>query len=118
MLSTLGYAAIGFADDYMKVIHHRNLGLTGRSKLMLQFLLAFFVWQNWTAIWILGLVNLLSGATIAFDLPTRQAFVVEMVGTEDVANAVALNSSIFNAARLLGPALGALIIATISIEMM
>ncbi|HSM87395.1 MAG TPA: phospho-N-acetylmuramoyl-pentapeptide-transferase [Candidatus Limnocylindrales bacterium] len=40
VLSTLAFAAIGFADDYIKVVHKRNLGLTGRSKLLLQFLVA------------------------------------------------------------------------------
>ncbi len=110
----LGIYAGTVADEFPK----RKIIIITQSLLgVFAFLLAFFVWQNWTAIWILGLVNLLAGATIAFDLPTRQAFVVEMVGKDDVANAVALNSSIFNAARLIGPALGALIIATISIEM-
>jgi len=110
----LGVYGGTFADEFPK----RKIIIITQSLLaMFAFLLAFFVWQNWTAIWILGLVNLLSGATIAFDLPTRQAFVVEMVGKEDVPNAVALNSAIFNAARLIGPALGALIIATISLEM-
>jgi phospho-N-acetylmuramoyl-pentapeptide-transferase len=40
MLSTLAFGAIGFTDDYLKVVHKRNLGLTGRSKLLLQFLVA------------------------------------------------------------------------------
>ena len=110
----LGLYAGTVADEFPK----RKIILITQSLLgLFALLLAFFVWQNWTALWILGLANLLSGATIAFDLPTRQAFVVEMVGKEDVANAVALNSAVFNAARLIGPALGALIIATISIEM-
>ena len=43
LIATLAFAAIGFADDYLKVIHHRNLGLTGRSKLMLQVLVAVFI---------------------------------------------------------------------------
>ena len=43
MVATLAFAGIGFADDYLKVVHHRNLGLTGRSKLMLQVLVAVFV---------------------------------------------------------------------------
>lgn len=41
--STLAFASIGFADDYLKVIHHRNLGLTGKTKLLLQILTSFFV---------------------------------------------------------------------------
>jgi phospho-N-acetylmuramoyl-pentapeptide-transferase len=43
VFSTAAFAAVGFADDYMKVVHRRNLGLTGRSKLMLQFLIAIAV---------------------------------------------------------------------------
>ncbi len=42
-LSTLAFGGIGFADDYLKIVHRRNLGLTGRSKLLLQFLFAFLV---------------------------------------------------------------------------
>ena len=53
---------------------------------------------------LLGLVN-------AVDNPTRQSFVVEMVGSEDVANAVALNSAVFNGARIVGPAIGGVLIA-------
>ena len=40
MVATIGYGAIGFADDYLKVVHRRNLGLTGRSKMMFQILIA------------------------------------------------------------------------------
>jgi phospho-N-acetylmuramoyl-pentapeptide-transferase len=43
LLATLAFAAIGFADDYLKVVHHRSLGLTGRSKLMLQVLVAIAI---------------------------------------------------------------------------
>ncbi|MDQ2731598.1 MAG: MFS transporter, partial [Armatimonadota bacterium] len=52
----------------------------------------------------------IQGLNAAFDNPTRQAFVVEMVGREDLANAVALNSGLFNAARIVGPGIGGLII--------
>jgi MFS family permease len=50
------------------------------------------------------------GITNAVDMPTRQAFTVEMVGREDVANAIALNSAIFNGARIIGPAIAGLTI--------
>ena len=43
VLSTIAFASIGFADDYLKVIHHRNLGLTGRTKLMLQILTSLVI---------------------------------------------------------------------------
>ena len=55
------------------------------------------------------------GLTNALDMPTRQAFVVEMVGREDLPNAVALNSSLFNMARILGPGLGGLLIAWLGV---
>ena len=56
----------------------------------------------------------LLGITNVFEIPTRQAFLVEMVGKEDLPNAVALQSSIFNMARALGPALAGLLLATLS----
>ena len=51
------------------------------------------------------------GVVYAFDMPARQALVHELVDTEDLANAVALNSSMINAARIVGPALAGLVVA-------
>lgn len=62
------------------------------------------VWQVWLLAALLGLVN-------AIEMPVRQAFVMEMVGRQDVANAVALNSAVFNGSRIVGPALAGLLIA-------
>ncbi len=67
------------------------------------------LWQVYILALVLGLAN-------AFEQPTRQAFVVEMVGREDLMNAVALNSGMFNAARLIGPAIGGFVIATVGVE--
>jgi MFS family permease len=66
-------------------------------------------------VWEVLVLALLLGFTNSFDMPTRQAFVVEMVGREDLPNAIALNSSIFNMARVIGPGLGGLIIAFVGI---
>lgn len=63
--------------------------------------------QIWHVLFFAGL----SGLFAAFDMPTRQSFVAEMVGKEDLPSAVALNSSIFNAARALGPAVAGLLLA-------
>ncbi len=63
--------------------------------------------QIWHVLFFAGL----SGLFAAFDMPTRQSFVAEIVKKEDVASAVALNSSIFNAARALGPAVAGLLLA-------
>ena len=61
--------------------------------------------------WHVYLLALLFGVGTAFDAPTRQSFVVEMVGRDELSNAVGLNSASFNAARLLGPALAGLLIS-------
>src|SRR2546425_3904536 len=63
---------------------------------------------------VLVLASLL-GLTNSVDMPTRQAFVVEMVGREDLPNAIALNSSLFNMARIVGPGLGGLLIAWLGV---
>ncbi|WP_437805792.1 MFS transporter [Sorangium sp. So ce1078] len=57
--------------------------------------------------------SVLLGVVNAFDIPTRQAFVVEMVGREDLANAIALNSSMFNGARIIGPAVAGILVGAI-----
>lgn len=64
-------------------------------------------------VWYVGALAILLGVVNAVDMPTRQAFVVEMVGKEDLHNAIALNSSMFNSARVLGPALAGLLVAAV-----
>ena len=63
--------------------------------------------------WQILALALASGLARAFEIPTRQAFVPQLVEREDIPNAVALNSVIFNAARLVGPAVGGVLIATV-----
>ena len=65
-----------------------------------------------TISWILALAAL-SGVVNAFDIPARQAFAIDMVGRGDLVNAIALNSSIFNGARVIGPAIAGLLVARI-----
>src|SRR5207302_10647981 len=62
-------------------------------------------------LWHILILAALLGLTNSLDMPTRQAFVVEMVGRKDLPNAIALNSSLFNMARIVGPGIGGLIIA-------
>src|SRR5713226_4071623 len=66
-------------------------------------------------IWEVLVLASLLGLTNSIDMPTRQAFVVEMAGREDLPNAIALNSSLFNMARVVGPGLGGLIIALLGV---
>ena len=63
--------------------------------------------------WQILVLALASGVARAFEIPTRQAFVPQLVDRQEIPNAVALNSVIFNAARLVGPALGGVLIATV-----
>jgi MFS family permease len=83
--------------------------------LMLQaFLLTFLVLSNVIEVWQIMLLNIFSGIVNAFDLPGRQSFIVEIVEKrEDLGNAIALNSSIFNSARLAGPSIAGLLISAV-----
>ena len=63
-------------------------------------------WEVFLVVTAFGLINVVDG-------PTRQAFVPEMVGSDQLPNAVALNSTVFNGARVVGPALGGILIATV-----
>jgi MFS family permease len=71
-------------------------------------------WVTWTGhvtvAWLLGLATM-NGLITAFEVPARQSLVIELVGREDLPGAIALNSSGFNLARVVGPSIGALIIA-------
>lgn len=67
---------------------------------------------GWVQLWQVLAAALLLGTANAVDLPSRQSFVVEMVGREDLLNAIALNSLSFNAARVIGPAIAGVIVAT------
>jgi len=67
-------------------------------------------------VWMILVLAVLLGCVNALEMPVRQAFAVEMVGREDVVNAIALNSAIFNAARVVGPAVAGLTIAVFDIS--
>jgi MFS family permease len=80
---------------------------------------AFVLWAlvafKVITLWEIYLLALLIGLANAFDQPGRQAFVAEMVPDEDVGNAIALNSLLFNAARTLGPAIAGFTIAAVGV---
>ncbi len=102
------------ADEFPK---RRILVITQASAAVQAVLLAVAIWTNNATIILIGAANLILGIVNAFDMPTRQAFVVDMASKEDVTNAVALNSAVFNAARLIGPAFAGYIIFALSISM-
>jgi MFS family permease len=100
------------ADKFPK----RNILVFTQSFSMLQATaLWLLVFTHTVQLWHVMVLALLLGLTNSLDMPTRQAFVVEMVGREDLPNAVALNSSIFNMARIVGPGIGGLVIAGLGV---
>jgi MFS family permease len=102
-----------FAD---RVPKRRFLVGTQTAAMLQALVLGVLVSTGAVRIWHVYLLALALGVNNAFDNPTRQAFVPEMVGRELVANAVALNSTLFNAARIIGPAIGGITIATVGID--
>jgi MFS family permease len=93
---------------------HRLLIATQVLALLQSLALAILALTGVVQIWHVILLSVFQGLINAFDMPARQAFVVEMVEKrEDLANAIALNSSMVNAARLIGPSIGGVIIAVV-----
>lgn len=82
------------------------------AMMLLAFILALLCWAGVVRFWHVLLLAFLLGAAMAIDTPARQAFAVELVGKEDLTNAIALNSSIFHGARVLGPAAAGVLVAT------
>jgi MFS family permease len=87
--------------------------ITQASTMMLAFILAFLAFTHVVQVWHIVLLAAGIGLINAFDGPGRQAFVVEMVGREDLPNAIAVNSIMFNSARVVGPALGGILLAVV-----
>jgi len=94
----------------------RSVLIFTQSSAMIQaFILWILVATGEVRIWHVMILALLLGITNALDMPTRQAFVVEMVGRADLPNAIALNSSLFNMARIIGPGIGGILIAWLGV---
>lgn len=101
------------ADRFNK----RNiLVITQSSAMILAFALAVLTYRNTVTVYHVIIIGFLLGAVNAFDAPTRQSFVVEMVGREDLMNAITLNSAMFNGARVVGPAIAGIVIAVLSLS--
>jgi MFS family permease len=92
---------------------HRIIVWTQTSAMALAFVLAALTLTGTVRVWHLFVLASLLGLVNAFDIPARQAFMVEMVGREDLMNAIALNSSMVNGARVVGPAVAGAVIAAV-----
>ena len=90
---------------------HRVLIATQSTMMMLAFALAALTLGGVVHEWHIFFLATLLGIANAFDIPTRQAFLAETVSREDIINAIALNSSMLNGARIVGPAIAGLIVA-------
>jgi MFS family permease len=121
MLGVVGFAAAipsllvspwgGVIVD--RVPKRQLLVITQASMMLLAFMLAALSFTGVVRVWHIVLLAAGLGAVNAFDGPARQAFVVEMVGRDDLPNAIVINSILFNGARVIGPAIGGLLLATV-----
>lgn len=86
--------------------------ITQSFSMIQAFILAALCFSGTITVSHIVILSAFMGCINAFDIPVRQAFVVEMVDNEDLGNAIALNSSIFNGARLLGPSIAGILVAS------
>ncbi len=89
------------------------IALTQFLSMILAFTLGILVVTNLITVWQIIVLSFLLGVVNSVDMPARQAFVSEMVESDKVASAIALNASIFNAARVVGPSLAGFLIALV-----
>jgi MFS family permease len=99
----------GYVGDHYN--RHRGVVWTQTAAMILAFTLAAITLTHVVQVWHVVFIAFLVGIVNAFDVPIRQAFIVQMVGREDLPNAIALNSSMFNGARVVGPAIAGFTIA-------
>jgi MFS family permease len=101
----------GLAAD--RFSRHKLVVITQTAAMVQAFVLAALTLTGTIRVWhLLGLAGLL-GVINAFDMPGRQALVIQMTGRDDLINAISLNSATFNAARVLGPAVAGLVVAAV-----
>ncbi len=100
-----------FTGPFIDYFSKRKIIIWTQAALMaLAFILALLVWTDSVRYWHIVVLATLLGVVNTIDMPARQAYLVELVGKEDLMNAIALNSSIFNAARAIGPAVAGILI--------
>ena len=100
------------ADRFDK---RRVLIATQVTSALLAFVLGLLVVSGAVTLWMVYVLAFLLGLVNVVDLPTRHAFVIEMVGGDEVPNAVGLNSAVFNTGRLVGPAVAGVLIASVGV---
>ena len=86
---------------------------TQTAQMIPAFALAALAWTGVATTWLIIVIAAVNGVAMGFDMPARQAFTVEMTSREDLLNAVSLNSSIFNGARVVGPSIAGVVIGSL-----
>ena len=116
-LQTLPILVLGLFGGVVadKIPKRTLLLITQTTSMLLAFVLAVLTSLEVVAYWHVLVLATLAGTVLAFDMPARQALVSEIVEPENLLNAVALNSAVFNAARLIGPAVAGIAIGSIGI---
>jgi len=94
-----------------RISRKKLIMITQGSMMILAFILAILTFTDTIQAWHIVIMALLLGTANAFDAPARQSFVVEMVPREDLTNAIALNSSVFNLGTIIGPSVAGLVYA-------
>jgi MFS family permease len=107
ILATVG----GMAADRMRA--HTLVVITQSTSLVLTLILALLTLSGHVHLWHIITTSLLLGVVNAFDIPARQVFVAQTVERTDLMNAIALNSSMFNGARIVGPAVAGILVASV-----
>ncbi len=103
-----------FAGPLVDRFPKRKLLIITQSILMIQaFILASLVWTKHVQYWHILVLATIMGFVNTLDMPTRQSFIIEMVGKEDLMSGVALNSAIVNLAKIIGPAISGVAIASL-----
>jgi len=121
LLGTVGFASQipvflfapigGITAD--RVNRQRLVIATQTASMILASILAWLTLSGRIHVWHIFVLAALLGVVNAFDIPGRQSFLIDMVGKEDLMNAIALNSSMFNGARVVGPAVAGILVARI-----
>ena len=91
--------------------------ITQIFEMFFAFLFAATIWLHFATPTVIMIIAAVNGIALGFEMPARQAFTVEMTSREDLLNAISLNSSIFNGARIIGPSIAGLLIASVGTAM-
>jgi MFS family permease len=115
LVSALGSLGVMLFTIYAGIVadrtdKRRTIMITQSLQMAQAFALAALVWSGHVTVGAVMILAAALGVVAAFDIPTRQAFIVEMVGRDDLMSAIALNTSAFNGTRVFGPVLAGLLI--------